>query len=191
MQSHPVNCSSTAWQGGRRLGCLSYHLVFDPLHGAGAEPERACCLEDARPIAQGSPYAPLYCKGYLRASECLPLCPCPRKPRVDSLPDHRALKLCEYPEHLEHRLASWRGGIEALFAIADAGGEGEIRYFGEVDASLESRRLILKLASKYEQLYFCYGAGPTGYGLHRLITKLGHSCTVAAPSLIPASRATG
>ena len=47
------------------------------------------------------------------------------------------------------------------------------------------RRLIRKLASKYEQLHFCYEAGPTGYGLHRLITKLGHSCTVAALSLIP------
>src|SRR5260370_18093671 len=71
-------------------------------------------------------------------------------------------------------------------AIADAGRKGEIRYFGEVDASSESmRRLIRKLASKYEQLHFCYEAGPTGYGLHRLITELGHSCTVASPSLIP------
>jgi transposase len=71
-------------------------------------------------------------------------------------------------------------------AIADAGRDGEVRYFGEVDASLESmRRLIGKLASKYEQLHFCYEAGPTGYGLHRLITELGHPCTVVAPSLIP------
>src|SRR5665213_3496208 len=62
-------------------------------------------------------------------------------------------------------------------AIADAGRDGEVRYFGEVDASLESmRRLIGKLASKYEQLHFCYEAGPTGYGLHRLITELGHPC---------------
>ena len=30
-----------------------------------------------------------------------------------------------------------------------------------------------------------YEAGPTGYGLYRLITSLGHACTVAAPSLIP------
>src|SRR5437879_6003732 len=28
-------------------------------------------------------------------------------------------------------------------------------------------------------------AGPTGYGLYRLIRKLGHDCIVAAPSLIP------
>src|SRR5713226_2392884 len=35
------------------------------------------------------------------------------------------------------------------------------------------------------QLTFCYEAGPTGYGLYRLIRKLGHDCIVAAPSLIP------
>src|SRR3712207_7741147 len=34
------------------------------------------------------------------------------------------------------------------------------------------------------RLNFCYEAGPTGYGLHRLLTKLGHHCTVVAPSLI-------
>jgi transposase len=27
--------------------------------------------------------------------------------------------------------------------------------------------------------------GPTGYGLHRLLTDLGHACIVVAPSLIP------
>ena len=71
-------------------------------------------------------------------------------------------------------------------AIADAGRDGEIRYIGEVDASLDSmKRLIRKLASKYERLNFCYEAGPTGYGLQRLITELGHSCMVTAPSLIP------
>jgi hypothetical protein len=31
----------------------------------------------------------------------------------------------------------------------------------------------------------CYEAGPTGYGLHRQLTTLGHRCTVVAPSLIP------
>jgi len=71
-------------------------------------------------------------------------------------------------------------------AIAEAGREGEIRYLGEVDASPESmRRLVGKLASKYERLHFCYEAGPTGYGLHRQITDLGHACIVVAPSLIP------
>ena len=71
-------------------------------------------------------------------------------------------------------------------AVADSGRDGEVRYLGELDASVESmRRLIKRLASRHERLHFCYEAGPTGYGLHRLITELGHSCTVVAPSLIP------
>src|SRR4051812_28691934 len=71
-------------------------------------------------------------------------------------------------------------------AVADAGRDGEVRFYGEVDASPESmRRLAAKLASKHERLHFCYEAGPTGYGLHRLLTGLGHSCVVVAPSLIP------
>jgi transposase len=57
---------------------------------------------------------------------------------------------------------------------------------GEFDAAPESMtRLIKKLATKNDKLHFCYEAGPTGYGLHRLITELGHSCVVVAPSLIP------
>jgi hypothetical protein len=43
-------------------------------------------------------------------------------------------------------------------------------------------RLII---TKYRQLTFCYEAGPTGYGLHRLIGNLGHDCIVAAPSAHP------
>ena len=39
--------------------------------------------------------------------------------------------------------------------------------------------------SKYARLTFCYEAGPTGYGLYRLIKSLGHDCMVVAPSLIP------
>jgi len=71
-------------------------------------------------------------------------------------------------------------------AIADAGRDGEVRFLGEVDASPEGmRRLAARLAAKYDRLHFCYEAGPTGYGLHRLLTGLGHHCTVVAPSLIP------
>ena len=71
-------------------------------------------------------------------------------------------------------------------AIADGERGGEVRYLGEVDASEESmRRLVKRIAAKHERVHFCYEAGPTGYGLHRLITTLGHPCTVVAPSLIP------
>jgi len=71
-------------------------------------------------------------------------------------------------------------------AIAEGGRRGEVRYFGEIDNSAEAvRRLVKKLSSKHGRLTFCYEAGPTGYGLYRLIRGLGHECLVAAPSLIP------
>lgn len=47
------------------------------------------------------------------------------------------------------------------------------------------RRVVKRIASSCDKVHFCYEAGPTGYGLHRLITSLGYSCTVVAPSLIP------
>jgi NADPH:quinone reductase-like Zn-dependent oxidoreductase len=50
-----------------------------------------------------------------------------------------------------------------------------------------TRKLVAQLASKYGRLIFCYEAGPTGYGLYRLIKSLGHDCIVVAPSLIPSS----
>ena len=71
-------------------------------------------------------------------------------------------------------------------AVAEGGRGGEVRYLGEVDASEQGmRRVVARIAAKYERVHFCYEAGPTGYGLHRLITGLGHACTVVAPSLVP------
>src|SRR6516225_153114 len=71
-------------------------------------------------------------------------------------------------------------------AIADAGRTGEIRFLGEIDNTpAATAKLARKLADKYARLTFCYEAGPTGYGVYRQITGLGHECVVAAPSLIP------
>ena len=71
-------------------------------------------------------------------------------------------------------------------AVAEDGRQGEVRYLGEIDADTESvRRLVAKLEKRHARLHFCYEAGPTGYGLHRQLTTLGHLCTVVAPSLIP------
>ena len=70
-------------------------------------------------------------------------------------------------------------------AVADAGRNGEIRYLGEIgNTEAATRKLVAQLASKYNQLTFCYEAGPTGDGLYRLIKSLGHDCIVVAPSLI-------
>ena len=82
-------------------------------------------------------------------------------------------------------------GIDAAksrnaIAIAEAGREGEIRYLGEVEATPQSmRKVVARLAAKYQRLHFCYEAGPTGYGHYRQLTALGHDCIVVAPSLIP------
>ncbi len=76
--------------------------------------------------------------------------------------------------------------LKNAVAIAEGGRSGEVRYLGEV-ASTEAatRKLVAKLSEKYERLTFCYEAGPTGYGLYRLIKSLGHDCLLVAPSLIP------
>src|SRR5215203_1770350 len=71
-------------------------------------------------------------------------------------------------------------------ALAEEGRQGEVRFLGDIDHTPEAvRRLVTKLAGKYGQLLFCYEAGPTGYGLQRQISALGHDCAVIAPSLIP------
>jgi transposase len=76
--------------------------------------------------------------------------------------------------------------VRNAIAIADGERGGEVRYLGEVDASEESmRRVVRRIATKHERVHFCYEAGPTGYGLHRLIATLGYPCAVVAPSLIP------
>jgi transposase len=76
--------------------------------------------------------------------------------------------------------------LKNAVAVAEAGRDREVRYHGEIDTTdAATRKLVAKLAAKYVKLTFCYEAGPTGYGLQRLIESLGHHCIVVAPSLIP------
>lgn len=92
-----------------------------------------------------------------------------------------------------NRGSSYRGfvGIDTsksrnAIAIADGGRGGEVRYLGEFPATEAMiRKLVAKLAAKCCHLMFCYEAGPTGYGLYRLLESLGHDCLVVAPSLVP------
>jgi transposase len=46
------------------------------------------------------------------------------------------------------------------------------------------RRLIDRFPDR-GALRVCYEAGPTGFGLHRLLASMGVACVVVAPSLIP------
>jgi transposase len=71
-------------------------------------------------------------------------------------------------------------------AVAEEGRRGEIRSFGIVENRPEVLiKLQERLGGGKHKLHFCYEAGPCGYGLHRLLTGLGHECIVVAPSLIP------
>jgi transposase len=47
------------------------------------------------------------------------------------------------------------------------------------------RKLIQRLGGPEVRLIAAYEAGPTGYTLHRQLTRLGVECVVVAPSLIP------
>jgi transposase len=89
-------------------------------------------------------------------------------------------------EHTEAFVGIDAAKARNAIAVAEGGRGGEVRYLGEVDASEQGmRRLVARIAARYDRVHFCYEAGPTGYGLHRLITGLGHDCTVVAPSLVP------
>jgi transposase len=89
-------------------------------------------------------------------------------------------------DHIAVFVAFDTSKLRNAVAVAEEGRTGEVRFFGEVDNTAEATtKLVRKLAAKYERVAFCYEAGPTGYGLYRQITDLGHACMVVAPSLIP------
>jgi transposase len=88
-------------------------------------------------------------------------------------------------EHSVAYVALETSKLHNAVAIAEGGRDGEVRYLGEIDNTAEATaRLVRKLSAKHAHLTFCYEAGPTGYGLYRQVTGLGHDCIVAAPSLI-------
>ena len=74
-------------------------------------------------------------------------------------------------------------------AIAEEERDGEVRYFGQIrNEPAAVVKLAKKLASKYAKLFFCYEAGPCGYGLQRQLAGLGHNCAVIAPSQTPTKK---
>ncbi|MDG2515374.1 IS110 family RNA-guided transposase [Sphingobium yanoikuyae] len=71
-------------------------------------------------------------------------------------------------------------------AVADGEREGEVRFVGTVANEDDAiRKLVKRLTGPGVTLNVCYEAGPCGYGLHRLLTKLGQNCIVIAPSMMP------
>ena len=70
-------------------------------------------------------------------------------------------------------------------AVSDSLG-GSARFYGEIANTPEAiNKLVGKLCPDGEVLSFCYEAGPCGYEIYRQISRLGHHCSVVAPSLIP------
>ncbi|MGY0695040.1 IS110 family RNA-guided transposase [Virgibacillus sp. FSP13] len=69
-------------------------------------------------------------------------------------------------------------------AIAEEG-RSKPRYIGTITYTVEAIRKLMKKLGEPEQLQVCYEAGPTGYGLYRLLKSMDIECEVIAPSLIP------
>lgn len=70
-------------------------------------------------------------------------------------------------------------------AVAVAEPEGEVRSVGSIPNVEDAVRRLVRKLGPANRLKVCYEAGPHGYGLYWLLTKLGVHCEVVAPTLIP------
>ena len=74
----------------------------------------------------------------------------------------------------------------ATIAVAVADEDGSVTAEGTiVNEPAAVRKLVTRLGGGGARLKVAYEAGPTGYALHRQLTRLGIECVVVAPSLIP------
>jgi hypothetical protein len=70
-------------------------------------------------------------------------------------------------------------------SVAEYGRSEPVRFIGVIPNTPEAVHKMAKQLARHGELEFCYEASGCGYGIHRLLTALGHKCTVAAPSMIP------
>src|SRR5271163_911909 len=70
-------------------------------------------------------------------------------------------------------------------SVAEDGRDGPVRFLGVIPNQPDDIAKMATRLSKHGDLDFCYEAGGCGYNIYRQLTALGHSCTVAATSLIP------
>lgn len=70
-------------------------------------------------------------------------------------------------------------------AVAVAESEGEVRSLGTIPNRGESMARLVKKLSVDGPWEACYEAGPTGYALYWQLAKLGITCMVIAPTLVP------
>lgn len=73
----------------------------------------------------------------------------------------------------------------ATIAVAIAEPSGEVRGMGTIPNEPEAVRKLMKRLDPAEALRVCYEAGPCGYTLYWQLTRLGISCVVVAPTLVP------
>ncbi len=71
-----------------------------------------------------------------------------------------------------------------VVAVAERIG-GEARTVGTFKNEPRVVAKLVKQLGRAEELHCCYEAGPTGYGLHRQLSRLGATCWVIVPTLIP------
>ena len=59
-------------------------------------------------------------------------------------------------------------------ALADAGRDGDVRFYGTIGGDLESlHKVVRKLQSTGSELRFIYEAGPCGYDIYRSLKNKG------------------
>ena len=68
-------------------------------------------------------------------------------------------------------------------AVAEVGGDA--RFIGTVPNQDQAVIKLVKRLNTAGPWTACYEAGPTGYALYWLLNKLGITCSVIAPTLVP------
>ena len=89
---------------------------------------------------------------------------------------------------MQHRRVRYMGldVHKATIAVALAEEEGVPSSYASIaNDPAAVRKLMARLGGKDVELRVAYEAGPTGYALHRQLTKMDIECVVVAPSLIP------
>lgn len=69
-------------------------------------------------------------------------------------------------------------------AITHSSG-GDAEYMGVIPNTPDAISKLVKKLGDPDKLKFCYEAGPCGYNIYRQLSKLGATCFVVAPSLVP------
>lgn len=70
-------------------------------------------------------------------------------------------------------------------AIAKSEDRSTVQSLGSIPNEPDAVAKLVRKLGRANELYFCYEAGPCGYGLYCQLKKLGAACDVVAPSLIP------